>query len=128
MTAGNAGDPAMDPGDAGPEATGPGILDPVTVRLARSGPDRGADRAGSRARIAAKWLPLTLVVILLPGRYGLGHYRFTGGTVYVVARVVLRIGRLDTIGPANPDRQVVPASTRQPEDEHGSRSPPQRSS
>jgi dolichyl-phosphate-mannose--protein O-mannosyl transferase len=53
MTASNAGDPAMDPGDAGPEATGPDILDPVTVRLARSGPDRGADRAGSRARIAA---------------------------------------------------------------------------
>jgi hypothetical protein len=53
MTASNGGDPAMDPGDAGPEATGPDILDPVTVRLARSGPDCGADRAGSRARIAA---------------------------------------------------------------------------
>ena len=45
MTVSNAGDPAMDPGDARP--------DPVTVRLAQSGPDRGADRAGSRERIAA---------------------------------------------------------------------------
>ena len=53
MTASNAGDPAMDPGDAGPDATGPDILDPVTVRVAQSGPDRGADRTGSRTRVAA---------------------------------------------------------------------------
>ena len=38
MTASNAGDPAMDPGDARPDATGPDILDPVTMRLAQSGP------------------------------------------------------------------------------------------
>ena len=53
MTVSNAGDPAMDPGDARPDAMGPDILDPVTVRLAQAGPDRGADRAGSRERIAA---------------------------------------------------------------------------
>lgn len=112
MTASNAGDPAMDPGDAGPEATGPDILDPVIVRLAQSGPDRGADRAGSGARIAAVgdrlispmpadrlwgWVgPLAVIAGSLAGRFMLSP-----GTV-------LRIGRLDTIGPANPDRQVVP--------------------
>src|SRR5882672_1198919 len=37
MTASSAGDPAMDPGDARPDATGPDILDPVTVRPAQSG-------------------------------------------------------------------------------------------
>ena len=30
-------DPAMDPGDTRPDATGPGIPDPVTVRQAQSG-------------------------------------------------------------------------------------------
>ena len=80
MTASNAGDPAMDPGDARPGATGPDILDPVTVRPAQPGPSErprtggdaavgaheggadsgiadlgqaGPDRAGSRERIAA---------------------------------------------------------------------------
>ncbi len=80
MTASNAGDPAMDPGDARPDATGPDILDPVTVRMAQPGPSgrprtggdaavgahegdadsgiadlgqAGPDRAGSRERIAA---------------------------------------------------------------------------
>jgi hypothetical protein len=61
MTATNAGDPAMDPGDARPGATGPDILDTVAVPLAqpgpserpRTGPNRGADHSGSRDRIAA---------------------------------------------------------------------------
>src|SRR6266576_2607134 len=80
MTATNAGDPAMDPGDARPGATGPGILDTVAVPLAQPGPSErprtggdaavgaheggadsgiadlgqaGPDRAGSRERIAA---------------------------------------------------------------------------
>jgi len=45
-------------------------------------------------------------LILLTGRHGLVHRRFTGGKVYVIAWVLLRIGRLDTIGPADPVRQV----------------------
>lgn len=39
---------------------------------------------------------------------GLVRRRFTGGKGYVVAWALLRIGRLGTIGPAHPDRQVVP--------------------
>jgi hypothetical protein len=111
MTASNAGDPAMDPGDAGIRSS------QVISSRTRRGPPACGTGAGS-----SQWAPKpasrpaapcaltvpTVTLILLPGRYGLGHYRFTGGTVYVVARVVLRIGRLDTIGPANPDRQVVP--------------------
>ena len=37
-----------------------------------------------------------------------------------------RIGRPDTIGPAEPGHRRRPASTRQAEDEHGPRSPPRR--
>jgi hypothetical protein len=44
----------------------------------------------------------------LTGRHGLVHCRFTGGKVFVIAWVLLRIGRLDTIGPADPVRQVEP--------------------
>ena len=40
MTSSNAGDPAMDSGDDRPDATGPGILDPVTVRQAQMPADR----------------------------------------------------------------------------------------
>jgi hypothetical protein len=47
MTASNARDPAMDPGDARPDATGPDILDPVTMRLAQSGPSQ-RPRTGGR--------------------------------------------------------------------------------
>jgi hypothetical protein len=47
MTASNAGDPAMDPGDGRPDATGPDILDPVTIRLAQSGPSE-RPRTGDR--------------------------------------------------------------------------------
>src|SRR6185312_9249330 len=47
MTASNAGDPAMDPGDGRPDATGPDILDPVTMRLAQSGPSQ-RPRTGGR--------------------------------------------------------------------------------
>jgi hypothetical protein len=49
-----------------------------------------------------------VTLILLTGRYGPVHRRFTGGKAYVVTWVLLRIGRLDTIGPAHPDRQVEP--------------------
>ena len=78
MTATNAGDPAMDPGDSRSDATGPDILDTVTVRVAQpdpmehprifgdpadaeleadgdigpAEPDRSADDAGARERIA----------------------------------------------------------------------------
>ncbi len=38
MTATNAGDPAMDPGDSRPDATGPDILDTATVRVTHPGP------------------------------------------------------------------------------------------
>jgi dolichyl-phosphate-mannose--protein O-mannosyl transferase len=78
MTATNAGDPAMDPGDSRPDATGPDVLDTVTVRVAQPEPmerpradsdadaedvgrsgldqadsDRTADDAGTQERIAA---------------------------------------------------------------------------
>ena len=61
MTATNAGDPAMDPGDGRPAAMSPDILDTVAAPLAqpgpserpRTGPDRSADHPGSRDRIAA---------------------------------------------------------------------------
>src|SRR6266702_3598683 len=52
MTASNAGDPAMDPGDARPDATGPDILDPVTVRMAQPGPS-GRPRTGGDAAVGA---------------------------------------------------------------------------
>jgi hypothetical protein len=49
-----------------------------------------------------------VTLILLMGRHGLVHCRFTGGKGYVAAWALLRIGRLDIIGPAHPDRQVEP--------------------
>ena len=49
MTASNAGDPAMDPGDARPGATGPDILNPVTVRQAQSGPSERPRTGGDAA-------------------------------------------------------------------------------
>jgi hypothetical protein len=49
-----------------------------------------------------------VTLILLTGRHGLVHRRFTGGKVYVVTWVLLRIIKLDTISPAGPDRQVEP--------------------
>ena len=52
MTASSAGDPAMDPGDARPDATDPDILDPVTVRLAQSGPSE-RPRTGDDAALGA---------------------------------------------------------------------------
>ena len=49
-----------------------------------------------------------VTLILLTGRHGLVHRRFTGGKVYVLTWVLLRIIKLDTISPAGPDRQVEP--------------------
>jgi hypothetical protein len=49
-----------------------------------------------------------VTLILLTGRHGLVHRKFTGGRVDVVSWVLLRISRPDTIGPAGPDRQVEP--------------------
>jgi hypothetical protein len=49
MTATNAGDPAMDPGDACPGATGPDIPDTVTVRPAQSSPSERPPTGGDAA-------------------------------------------------------------------------------
>jgi hypothetical protein len=70
----------------------------------------GGDRVplhASRPAAGALTVP-AVTLILLTGRRGFGHFRFTGGKVYVLAWFLLRIGGLDTIGPADPDRQVVP--------------------
>jgi hypothetical protein len=55
-------------------------------------------------------IPVAMMDITSVGRilHGLVHRRFTGGKVYVVTWVLLRISRLDTISPAGPDRQVEP--------------------
>jgi hypothetical protein len=52
MTATNAGDPAMDPGDARPGATGPDILDTVAVPLAQPDPSE-RPRIGGDAAVGA---------------------------------------------------------------------------